>query len=759
MSLVPPVALLPELSLPVWWGLLIGSLLLAAGHLASMLSTGWGDRGTGTKSFLFSVVCHVALLCAVVAAKPSIDRMLGETGDRRAEPNRRFQVGSLRLDAAEAPEADRVPEPWRSLEPASPRALSRSDLPRSVPEEIERNRDRPADRPADFTTPLETAERAPQPLPAPDRPDVVPAPPMSDLELSPDRPAPVEAPIAASPESVPDPRPLTRRTLPSADATFQPIPRRERPAPDPFAAEMSLTERATPVPELPRRPDEDGPQPTEIDSPVDPAAPDLASALPLPQLPDAPGPPEIPESLEADGPERMTAPSLADLATPTPRRTRPALPMEPLDPLAATGLSERRTDLLPRPDPGDRLDEGPQAVVTATDGPQAPGVPDAYRLRDLSRRSEIAKQYGGTTESEEAVEAALAWFARSQEAAGYWDASEHGAGSGSDNDPVAEPDPDKRNTGRNADAGLTGLVTLTYLGAGYTRTGGKYAPAVDKAVRWLVAQQKEDGSLAGDANYYARMYSHGIATYALAEALALEGNRPDPALRRAVEKAVAFIVAEQYPDGGWRYSQRVRVGDMSMFGWQCMALKSAENAGVPTPPETRARMIGFLRDRSETVNADGELVQYPYGGLARYKREEGHAVKPSMTAEALFCKQILGLRRDQPAAKQAVTYLDRFQPELRTWNLYHWYYASLALHHHGGPEWERWNQNLRELLLEEQYQEGPQAGAWPVRPMRHNYTEYGGMLYSTAMATLCLEVYYRFSPASGGAAAMDGRAD
>ncbi|QDT15872.1 Prenyltransferase and squalene oxidase repeat protein [Alienimonas californiensis] len=740
----------------MWWALLTGSLLLAAAHLASMLSTGWGDRGTGTKSFLFSVVFHVALLCAVFAAKPSIDRMLGETGDRRTEPNRRFQVGSLRLDAAEAPAADRVPEPWRSIEPTSPRALSRSDLPDRAVEEVERNRDRAADPPADFTTPLETADRLNQPLPAPDRPDAVPDPLAPTLDPSPGQPAPVDAPIAALPDLSPTPRPLARRTLPSADATFQPIPRRERAEPDPFAAEMTLTERANLVPDLPRRATEDGPQPTEIDSPVSPAAPDVASLLPLPMLPDDP---EVPESLEAPDPDRLAAPSLADLATATPRRTRPALPMESLDPLAASGLSERRNDLLPRPDPGERRDDGPQAVVTNTEGPRAPGVPDAYRLRDLSRRTEIAKQYGGTTESEEAVEAALAWFARSQEAAGYWDASEHGAGSGSDNDPVAEPDPDKRNTGRDADAGLTGLVTLSFLGAGYTRTGGKYAPAVDKAVRWLVAQQKEDGSLTGDANYYARMYSHGIAAYALAEALALEGDRPDPALRRAVEKAVAYIVAEQYPDGGWRYSQRVRVGDMSMFGWQVMALKSAENAGVPTPPETRARMINFLRDRSETVNADGELVQYPYGGLARYKREEGHAVKPSMTAEALFCKQILGLRRDQPAAKQAVEYLDRFPPELRTWNLYHWYYASLALHHHGGPEWERWNQGLRELLLEEQYKEGPQAGAWPVRPMRHNYTEYGGMLYSTAMATLCLEVYYRFSPASGGAAAMDGRAD
>ena len=37
---------------------------------------------------------------------------------------------------------------------------------------------------------------------------------------------------------------------------------------------------------------------------------------------------------------------------------------------------------------------------------------------------------------------------------------------------------------------------------------------------------------------------------------------------------------------------------MSMFGWQLMALKSAEIAGVQVPVETRQLLIKFLRDRS-----------------------------------------------------------------------------------------------------------------------------------------------------------------
>ncbi|MEM9701018.1 MAG: hypothetical protein AAF907_01085, partial [Planctomycetota bacterium] len=568
------------------------------------------------------------------------------------------------------------------------------------------------------------------------------------------QPSPIAAPSFDS-QAAKTPRVPARSALPETGAPDRTNERQRPERTDSSANQMGLTERAD-RPDRPRRESEDGPQPSSAGVPGASTAQNLASVPTIPEL-------EADSAVAGDTrPDRTALPDASALPSLTtgPRRDRTPLAGTTAEPAPFSGLSERVPDRRPRTDRGDSEGDGPAAVLTESDGPpRVPGVPDAYRLRDLTRRAEIARQYGGTAESEAAVEAALAWFARAQEIDGRWDASRHAAGMGSDDDPTVEPDPDKRNTGRDADAGLTGLVTLTFLGAGYTRSGGKYAPAVDKAVRWLIAQQQPNGSLAGEANYYARMYSHGIALYALAEALALEGDSPDPALKRAVEKAVAFVVVEQYPDGGWRYSQRVRVGDMSMFGWQCMALKSADNAGIRTPAETRAKMIGFLRDRSETVNADGELVQYPYGGLARYKREEGHAVKPSMTAEALFCKQMLGLRRDQPAAKQAVAYLDQHPPELKTWNLYHWYYASLALHAHGGPAWDRWNDRLRELLLEEQYKQGSRAGTWPVRPMRHNYTEYGGTLYSTAMATLCLEVYYRFSPVSGGAAAMDGRPD
>ena len=733
----PLLAAAGWLSWTGWWVLLAGTLALSAVHLGSMLSTRWGDRWEGPKSFAFSVLAHVALLCGVFAAAPSLDRMLGEPAERRATADRRFQIGEVRLDAADAPAPDRDPLPWRDPDSPGPRPTERADaaaLADSAPASAAVDRTRPefARDAAPLASDARPAEIPDLPLPDPVAP-AVEEPALADL------PAPDEPLV---PAMTADPAPRPRRALPDSGPSATAGATRVRPERSPARSRPALTER--------RRLAEDpfaveGPAPALAAAPADAAAaPAVDAAIP-----------EGPRADETPVPRRSRLPDAPALAerSPRPSRTRPA----DAAPRRFGGLTERRRD---RPDVGP--DAGPEAVVSAespADLP-APGVPDAYRLRDLTRRSEVARRYGGTAESEAAVERALAWFARRQRPDGRWDGAAHAAGRGTtDQTAEDEPDPDKRQTGRKADTGLTGLVTLSFLGAGYTRSAGRYAPAVDRAVRYLVSQQDRDGSLGGKANYYARMYCHGIATYALAEALALEGDRADPALRRAVENAIGFIAAQQYPDGGWRYSQRYRVGDMSMFGWQCLALKSAENAGVPMPAGTRDGMIRFLKARSETREPAGRLTQAEFGGLARYVPKAGEEVKPSMTAEALFCKQMLGVRRDNPASLEAVDYLDGFSPDLRGWNMYHWYYATLALHQHGGPAWDRWNAALRELLLAEQATSGPDAGAWPVRSTEMNFTAYGGRLYSTAMATLCLEVYYRFTPAAGGAAAMDGRGD
>ncbi|MFP6765255.1 MAG: prenyltransferase/squalene oxidase repeat-containing protein, partial [Planctomycetaceae bacterium] len=261
---------------------------------------------------------------------------------------------------------------------------------------------------------------------------------------------------------------------------------------------------------------------------------------------------------------------------------------------------------------------------------------------------------------------------------------------------------------------------------------------VDRALSWLIRQQGTDGFLGGSASRYARMYCHAIATYALAEALGMQTDRAgDARLREPIRRAVQYIIANQNPtDGGWRYERGQR-SDMSMFGWQLMALKSSQIAGIEVPDDVTQKMIGFLKQRSLGTRR----------GLAAYRMVEPpfEPLRPSsaMTAESLFCKQMLGLARDNPQSQEAIEFLMDRLPNRKSEDLYYWYYGTLAVYQYGGPEWRAWNTALRDWLVTDQRTGGHAAGSWDPKPP---WGPYGGRVFSTALSTLSLEVYYRFLP-------------
>jgi hypothetical protein len=272
------------------------------------------------------------------------------------------------------------------------------------------------------------------------------------------------------------------------------------------------------------------------------------------------------------------------------------------------------------------------------------------------------------------------------------------------------------------------LALLALLGGGHTHLDGQHRESVQHGLEFLVRNQAADGNLAGSARLYARMYCHGMATLALGEAYAMTG---DLRLRPYVERAAAYTIGAQHPvDGGWRY-QPGDQGDMSQFGWQVMALRSTELAGLPLPGRTRAGMIRFLNS----------VQTGRYRGLASYRPR----TRPTrtMTAEALACRLFLELDLNDEATGEAIQFLLQETPQSGEMNLYYWYYATLAVFQIGGEAWEVWNAALQQRLLASQETGGSLAGSWPTDTV---WGGYGGRVYTTAMAALCLEVYYRHLP-------------
>ena len=143
-------------------------------------------------------------------------------------------------------------------------------------------------------------------------------------------------------------------------------------------------------------------------------------------------------------------------------------------------------------------------------------VPEAYADRLGSRRAAAAAARGGSQETERAVQSALAWLAAAQSGDGRWNAARHGGGV-----ERAVQGHHRQGAGAKSDHGVTGLALLAMLGAGNTHREGVCAGHVDRGIRFLVDRQRADGSLAGDAEFFAALYCHGMATIALAECCAI----------------------------------------------------------------------------------------------------------------------------------------------------------------------------------------------------------------------------------------------
>jgi hypothetical protein len=363
------------------------------------------------------------------------------------------------------------------------------------------------------------------------------------------------------------------------------------------------------------------------------------------------------------------------------------------------------------------------------------------KQRDPTGRGEIAKAMGGSEATEHAVELGLEFLARHQAADGSWRLHDFGAGK-----------PEYRDAGlaqMEANTAGTGLALLAFLGAGYTHADGKFAAVVERGLSFLLRNQKPDGDLfippanAAEANTW--LYSHGIASIALCEALGM--SRDDELLKQPAQRAIDFIVAAQNPElGGWRYLPRIG-SDTSVSGWQLMALKSAERVGLVVPPKTYALVTKWL-DFAQGV--DGDPTRYAYMPQSEFAHQK--VVSRVMTAEALLMRQYLGWNRNHPYLTGGADFLLTQLPAIGTEaapdrDSYYWYYATQVMFHMKGNHWRQWNEKLRPLLVDSQLPQGPLAGSWdPGGAVPDRWGGAGGRVYVTAMHLLMLEVYYRYLP-------------
>jgi hypothetical protein len=219
----------------------------------------------------------------------------------------------------------------------------------------------------------------------------------------------------------------------------------------------------------------------------------------------------------------------------------------------------------------------------------------------------------------------------------------------------------------------------------------------------------------------------------------------DPTLKYSAQRALDYIAKAQDPaGGGWRYSFGA-AGDTSVTGWQLMALKSGQMAGLSVPKTTLRKVEKYL-DACESSDPNNSSMRT--GG---YGYLPGSPPTPAMTAVGLLCRQYLGVNPRNPGLQSGIRTLKTLPPG-KTNNLYYEYYATQVMHHMGGEDWNFWNlgpdgtgkTGIRDILIAKQDKgtgnRVAQAGSW------EGHDHIGGRLGATSLTLLSLEVYYRHLP-------------
>ena len=354
-------------------------------------------------------------------------------------------------------------------------------------------------------------------------------------------------------------------------------------------------------------------------------------------------------------------------------------------------------------------------------------IPTVMKKRcSKSDRLQRLKESGGPEECEAAVVESLRWLQKTQNRDGSW-------------------------TGQQQ-VGMTGLALLAYLGHCETAGSEEFGETVLNAILYLVdLSMKNNGRLASDFKEDHWCYEHAIGTYALAEAYTLTGTFDEniPRLEDAVQASGQFLINSQHLSGGWDYGYSedgARGGDLSIVGWHLQALKACKLTGLD---------FKNLRSCAKKGLAYVESCQLPSGAMGYTGPVlDGGRDGSSLAAVGALSTQIWSA--SSRVSTKACRWIDqemKFSWDTPDSDLYGHYYATQAMINHGGEAWTRYNSLFSKQVLTNQADDGsfnPVSNGGPVNAPGGAFAGNSAFAkhYRTCLATLMLEVYYRFLPAT-----------
>jgi hypothetical protein len=272
---------------------------------------------------------------------------------------------------------------------------------------------------------------------------------------------------------------------------------------------------------------------------------------------------------------------------------------------------------------------------------------------------------------------------------------------------------------------FTGLSLMAFIGGKCVQKD--YSVNIQGAINYLKSKYRPfskfpEGSQ--DAAYYGgqlgsdSMYEHAIGTTAVIEALIdLDDESLEPVAQDAVNRILRSQNTEHKPEtlrgpitpdnsyyGGWRYNPNSIDSDISVTGWQVLALKAAENAGFAIPGyvfPAAAKFVRSLQDKEE--------------GSFSYSSPGGSGDSCARAGMGALSLQLSGFPQD-PAIPAALRFMQDYAPR---WNIeqpgdgypfYYWYYGTRAMYLAGGEDWRIWKDWMCRFLVDHQNDDGSWEG-------------------------------------------------
>lgn len=261
------------------------------------------------------------------------------------------------------------------------------------------------------------------------------------------------------------------------------------------------------------------------------------------------------------------------------------------------------------------------------------------------------------------------------------------------------------------DVANTAVATLALLKSGHTPARGEYRANVQRAVQFILKRIEESApeglaitNVTG--SQIQRKLGPYIDTFLSAQLLAeLDGAMGDTAanqrVRRALQKCVAKIEANQQKDGSWNIS-----GGWAPILGTTMASRSldmAKNKGVKVEERVLARVDQYTR---QTAQPAARMADGASAGVSLYKG-------------AQVLEQLSRTEKDRVRNAAEIGAVTRELNDERFVNgfgsmggeeFFSYLNISDSLHRAGGEPWRQWNGKIKTQLVKLQNENGTWAG-------------------------------------------------